>query len=216
SLEYQTATSDVLSVISRSPSDLQPVLQAIVETAARLCQADFADFRLLQDGLYRIAATTADEAIHVRILRHNTIAPGRGSVVCRAALERRTVHVPDAQADPEYTYAVELGPVRTLLGVPLVRDDVTVGVIVLFNRTVRPFTQKQIGLVTTFADQALIAIENTRLFEEVQARTKELQDSLDRQTATSEVLGVISRGDDGLVGEVLQQLDFGVGERPGV
>src|SRR5262245_42728263 len=89
SLEYQTATSDVLSVISRSPSDLQPVLQAIVETAARLCQADFADFRLLQAGLYRVAATTADEAVHVRNLRHNPIAPGRGSVVGRAALDRR-------------------------------------------------------------------------------------------------------------------------------
>src|SRR5262249_6331801 len=193
SLEFQTAMSDVLGVISRSPSDLQPVLQAIVETAARLCQADFADFRLLQAGLYRVAATTADEAVHVRNLRNNPIAPGRGSVVGRTALERRTVHVPDAQADSEYTFAVELGPVRTLLGVPLVRDDVAVGVIVLFNRIVRPFTQKQIALVTTFADQALIAIENTRLFEEVQARTKELQDSLDRQTATSEVLGVISR-----------------------
>jgi signal transduction histidine kinase len=173
-LEYQTATSEVLSVISRSPSNLQPVLQAIVETAARLCQADFADFRLLQDGLYRVAATTADEAIHVRNLRHNPIAPGRGSVVGHVALERRTVHVPDAQADPEYTFAGELGPVRTLLGVPLVRDGVAVGVIVLFNRTVRPFTQKQIALVTTFADQALIAIENTRLFEEVQARNRDL------------------------------------------
>src|SRR5262249_200454 len=125
-LEYQTDTSDVLSVISRSPSDLQPVLQAIVETAARLCQADFADFRLLQAGLYRVAATTADEAVHVRNLRNNPIAPGRGSVVGRTALERRTVHVPDAQADSEYTFAVELGPVRTLLGVPLVRDDVAV------------------------------------------------------------------------------------------
>jgi signal transduction histidine kinase/putative methionine-R-sulfoxide reductase with GAF domain len=173
-LEYQTATSEVLSVISRSPSNLQPVLQAIVETAARLCQADFADFRLLQDGLYRVAATTADEAIHVRNLRHNPIAPGRGSVVGHVALERRTVHVPDAQADPEYTFAGELGPVRTLLGVPLVRDGVAVGVIVLFNRTVRPFTQKQIALVTTFADQALIAIENTRLFEEVQTRNRDL------------------------------------------
>ena len=195
SLEYQTATSEVLSVISRSPSNLQPVLDAIVETAVRLCQADFADFRLLSDGLYRIAATTADEAMHVRTLRDNPIVPGRGSVVGRAALERRTVHVPDIQADPEYTFVP--GPhfpfTRTLLGVPLVRDGVAIGVIVLFNRTVKPFTQKQMALVTTFADQALIAIENTRLFEEVQARTHELSDALERQTATSEVLNVISR-----------------------
>jgi signal transduction histidine kinase/putative methionine-R-sulfoxide reductase with GAF domain len=194
-LEYQTATSDVLSVISRSPSDLQPVLQAIVETAVRLCQADFADFRLLRDGLYLIAATTTQETIDVKKLRADAIAPGRDSVVGRAALERHTVHVPDAQADPEYTYRMvgQLGPVRSLLGVPLVRDDVAVGVIVLFNRTVRPFTPKQIGLVTTFADQALIAIENTRLFEEVQARTRELTESLEQQTATADVLKVISR-----------------------
>src|SRR5262249_29175847 len=169
-LDYQTATSDVLNVISRSPSNLQPVLDAIVTTAVRLCQAEFADFRLLRDGLYRIAATTEDEAVH--ITRHNPIAPGRGSVVGRAALERRTVHVPDAEVDPEYTYVRRpySSPARgTLLGVPLVRDGIAVGVIVLVNRTVRPFTQKQIALVTTFADQALIAIENTRLFEAEQA-----------------------------------------------
>src|SRR5262245_44433067 len=189
-LDYQTATSDVLNVISRSPSNLQPVLDAIVTTAVRLCQAEFADFRLLRDGLYGIAATTEDEAVH--LTRHNPIAPGRGSVVGRAALERRTVHVPDVEVDPEYTY-VRRSAKGTLLGVPLVRDGIAVGVIVLVNRTVRPFTQKQIALVTTFADQALIAIENTRLFEEVQARTRELTEALNQQTATGEILGVISR-----------------------
>jgi signal transduction histidine kinase len=172
-LEYQTATSDVLGVISRSPSNLQPVLHAIVETAARLCQADFADFRLLRDGAYEVAATTVK---HVRMLSNNPIVPGRGSITARAALERRTVHVPDIQADPEYTYVARPGfpAMRTILGVPLVRDGVAIGVIVLFNSVVRPFTQKQIALVTTFADQALIAIENTRLFEEVQARNRDL------------------------------------------
>jgi GAF domain-containing protein len=155
-LDYQTATSDVLNVISRSPSNLQPVLDAIVKTAVRLCQAEFADFRLLRDGLYRIAATTEDEAVH--LTRHNPIAPGRGSVVGRAALERCTVHVPDAEVDPEYTYVRRpySSPAKgTLLGVPLVRDGIAVGVIVLVNRIVKPFTQKQIALVTTFADQAL-------------------------------------------------------------
>jgi signal transduction histidine kinase len=177
SLEYQTATSDVLGVISQSPSNLQPVLDAIVGTAARLCQADWADFRLLRDGLYHIAATTAREAIHVRITRHRPVAAGRGSVAGRAALEQRTVHIPDIQADPEYTYTPGPAPGfagRTSLGVPLLRNGVVIGVIVMFKSGLSPFTQKQIDLVTTFASQAVIAINNVDLFEEVQARTSEL------------------------------------------
>jgi signal transduction histidine kinase/signal transduction protein with GAF and PtsI domain len=188
-LEYQTATSDVLNVISRSPSNLQPVLDAIVKTAGRLCQADFADFRLLRDGVYHLAATTADEGI---LSGRNPIIAGPGSITGRAALEQRPVHVPDVRADPEHTYAPAINW-RTALGVPLLRDGVAVGVIVLFKHLVEPFTQKQIALVSTFADQALIAIENTRLFEEVQARTRDLTESLEYQTATSEVLNVISR-----------------------
>ncbi|HET6462651.1 MAG TPA: GAF domain-containing protein, partial [Candidatus Krumholzibacteria bacterium] len=200
SLEYQTATSEVLNVISRSPSDLQPALDAIVETAVRLCQADVADFRLLRGGHYHIEATTANEAARVKTLRDNPIGPGRGSVCGRAALERRTVHVEDIQADPEYTYVP--GPnfpaMRAILGVPLLRDGEAIGVIVLFNSIVKPFTQKQIDLVTTFAKQALIAIENARLFEAEQTRTKELTESLEYQTATSEVLAVISRSPNAL------------------
>jgi signal transduction histidine kinase len=188
-LKYQTATSDVLDVISRSPSNLQPVLDVIVKTAVRLCQADFADFRLLRDGAYHLAATTADEGI---LRGRNPIIAGRGSVTGRAALEQRPVHVPDIRADPEHTYAPALNW-RTALGVPLLRDGVAVGVIVLFKRIVKPFTQKQIALVGTFANQALIAIENTRLFEEVQARTRELTEALGQQTATADVLKVISR-----------------------
>ena len=195
SLEYQTAISEVLNVISRSPSDLQPVLDVIVETAVRLCQADIADFRLVRDGLYHIAATTLNEPARVKTLRENPIAPGHSSVVGRVAPERRTVHVPDIHADSEYDYAP--GPtfpgMRAILGVPLLRDGKVIGAIVLFNSIVKPFTQNQIALVTTFANQALIAIENTRLFEAEQAGKRELQESLEHQTATSEVLNVISR-----------------------
>jgi GAF domain-containing protein len=195
SLEYQTATSEVLSVISRSPSNLQPVLDVIVETAVRLCQADAADFRLLRDGAYHIAATTVNEPTRLRTLRDSPIAPGRSSVVGRVALERRTVHVPDIDADPEYSYAP--GPnapgMRAILGVPLLRGNEVIGAIVLFNSIVKPFTQEQIALVGTFANQALIAIENARLFEAEQASKRELQESLQYQTATAEVLSVISR-----------------------
>ena len=195
SLEYQTATSDVLSVISRSPSDLQPVLNVILETAVRLCQADVADFRLLRGNLYHIAATTIDDPTRARALRDHPIAPGRSSVVGRVALERHTIHVPDIHADPEYNYAP--GPnapgMRAILGVPLLRDDQVIGVIVLFNSIVKPFTESQIALVTTFANQAVIAIENTRLFEEVQAKTRDLTEALEQQTATADVLKVISR-----------------------
>jgi GAF domain-containing protein len=134
-LEYQTATSEVFSVISRSPSDLQRVLDVIVETAVRLCQADVADVRLLRDGLYHIAATTENEPTRVKTLLDNPIVPGRSSVVGRVALERGTVHVADIHNDPEYNYAP--GPnfpgMRAILGVPMLRDGVVIGVIVLFN-----------------------------------------------------------------------------------
>ena len=192
-LEYQTATSEVLSVISRSPSDLQPVLDVIVEAAVRLCQADVADVRLLRDGLYHIAATTENEPTRVKTLVENPIVPGRTSVVGRVALERSTVHVADIHEDAEYNYAP--GPnfpgMRAILGVPMLRDGAVIGVIVLFNSIVKPFSQKQIALVTTFANQALIAIENARLFEEVEARNRELKIALEQQTATSELLKVI-------------------------
>ena len=128
------------------------------------------------------------------ICPENPIKCDRGTLVGRAALERRTVHIPDCLADPEYTgseYA-RIGKHRSLLGVPLLRDGVAVGVIGLLRSAVRPYTDKQIELVTTFADQAMIAIENVRLFDEVQARTRDLSEALEQQTATSEVLKVIS------------------------
>jgi signal transduction histidine kinase len=191
SLEYQTAISEVLGVISRSPSNLQPVLDTIVKTAARLCNADTAAILRLQDGLYRFAANDRTEPAYVKYLMDNPIFPGRESVAGRVALDGHTVHIHDALADPEYTYAA-YEKNRTKLGVPLLRDGSPIGVIVLNRRVVRPFTRKQISLVETFADQAVIAIENAHLFEEVQARTRELTEALEQQTATSEVLGVIS------------------------
>jgi GAF domain-containing protein/HAMP domain-containing protein len=193
-LQQQTATSEVLKVISRSAFDLQPILDTIVQTASRLCEAEFAMIHKLQGDKYHMVASNNATSAFVKYAANHTLTPGRGSIVGRTALERKTIHVPDCLADPEYT-AIEyqnVGQHRSALGVPLLREGVPVGVIVLMRTTVNPFTDKQIELVTTFADQAVIAIENVRLFEEVQARTTDLQESLEQQTATSEVLQVIS------------------------
>ncbi|MFL4976032.1 MAG: GAF domain-containing protein [Microvirga sp.] len=195
SLEYQTATSDVLSVISRSPSHVLPVLKAIVHTAGNLCRADLALFYSLENGMYRLVAANNPEATLVKYALERPIPPGRGSLVGRTALERSTVHLPDCLSDPEFTYQhhQRVGAFRSMLGVPLLRDGTPVGVFSLLRTAAKPFSDKQIELVETFADQAVIAIENARLFAEVQARTKELQESLEYQTATSDVLNVISR-----------------------
>ena len=124
----------------------------------------------------------------------NPIVPGRHSVSARSALERRTVQVPDVQADPEYAYALrDVDPIRTTLAVPMLNGNDLVGTITIYRLEVKPFTDKQIAVVETFADQAVIAIENVRLFEEVQARTEDLRESLQQQTATADVLKVISR-----------------------
>ena len=170
-LEYQTATSEVLNVISRSPNELPRVLDTILQTAGRLCEADYACFFKLQDGRYHVAAANNAEAAYVKFLLEHPISPDRTSCVGRAAVERRTVHMPDCLADPEYKLQEyqRVGKHRSLLGVPLLRDGVPIAVIGLLRAVVKPFTSKQIELVTTFADQALIAIENVRLFEAEQA-----------------------------------------------
>jgi signal transduction histidine kinase len=192
SLQYQTATAEVLSVISRSPNQLQPVLDTITETAARLCQADYAHFRLLHEGAYHVASSTNYDPLTLK--RLTPIAVGPGSIAGRVALECKTVHLPDIMADATGDYTRQHGEVaRTGLGVPLMKVGTAVGVIMLFRKTVRPFTDRQIALVNTFAEQALIAMENTRLFEEVQTRTRELTESLQQQTGTADVLKVISR-----------------------
>src|SRR5262249_22285041 len=205
SLQQQTATADVLKVISRSTFDLQSVLDTLVESAARLCEADHAWISRRDGGVYRMAASfghARDEHAAIKeFFRQHPFSPGRGTVMGRTALEGRLVHVVDYFADPELEWRVDpqwreaqrIGKYRTVLGVPLLREGVPIGVLALTRSSVRPFSDKQFELATTFADQAVIAIENVRLFDEVQARTRELSEALEQQTATSEVLGVISR-----------------------
>jgi GAF domain-containing protein/anti-sigma regulatory factor (Ser/Thr protein kinase) len=194
SLQQQTATADVLKVISRSAFDLQAVLDTLVESAARLCEADMAQILRPTDANYYLAASYGMSPDYIEYHKSLRFAPERGSVTGRVLLEGTAVQIPDVLADPEYILAEpqRLAGYRTHLGVPLLREGSPIGVILVSRRIVRPFDNKHIELVTSFADQAVIAIENTRLFEEVQARTAELTESLDQQTATSEILGVIS------------------------
>jgi signal transduction histidine kinase len=180
SLEYQSATSEVLQAISRTAFELQPIIDTLVETAARLCDADAWLFRR-EGEIYRWAASYGfSPEQHERIKAHfkqKTFIPNRGMTSMRAALEGRPVHIVDVLTDPEFTHheAQELGGFRTTLGVPLLRDGVTIGVFSLTRREVQPFTNKQIELITTFADQAVIAIENARLFEEIAQKSRELE-----------------------------------------
>jgi len=195
--EQQAATSDVLKVISRSTFDLQAVLNTLAESAAQLCDAELANIWRPNDGVYRLAASSRSKVYfeNKKYLETVAIEPSRGTIVGRTLLDGKTVHVHDVQADPDHNVSVAinlLGGYRTVLGVPLQREGVPIGVIALIRSTVRPFTEKQIELVETFADQAVIAIENVRLFDEVQARTRDLSESLEQQTATSEVLKVVS------------------------
>ena len=195
SLEQQTATAEVLKIISRSTFDLQPVLQVLLDNAARLCRAN-RGVLFRQDGdVYPLAANYNATAELQHIFQANPIVPGRGTVSSRAMLERQAVHVADVLADPEYEWgeAARVGNYRTVLGVPLLREGIPIGVMGMTRDKVEPFTEQEIALVTTFADQAVIAIENVRLFRELQARNAELTESLEQQTATSEILRIISR-----------------------
>ncbi len=188
SLERQTATAEVLQVMSRSTSDLQPVLDSVVANAERLCAADYSFVFLPEGEGYRIAAWSGGSPELVEMEKDFIVKPGREFLVGRVALEAKTVHIQDVLADTHYAWheGQAVGGYRTMLGVPMIRDGSVVGVIGAFRNTVHPFGDDQIGLLRTFADQAVIAIENVRLFNE----TKE---ALERQTATSEMLKVISR-----------------------
>src|SRR5262245_8185574 len=187
-LEQLAATAEVLKGISRSTFNLQAVLATLVQSAGKLCQAKNVQIFLRDDEFYRLAADNGFSPEYQQYVREHPIRPGRGTLVARTALGVVSVQIPDALADPEYTYheGRGLGGYRTMLGVPLVRDGNCIGVIALTRSKVHPFTDNQIELVTNFADQAVVAIENTRLLNE-------LRESLQQQTATSDVLKVISR-----------------------
>ena len=194
-LEQQRTTADVLKIISRSSVDLEAVLDMLVETAARLCRADqTAMYRRRDDKLHHlVAACGFSEEARQFALAH-PLSPGRGTMTGRVILERRAVHIPDVLQDPEFTYRDGQKAIgfRTVLGIPLLREDALLGIFAITRTHVEPFTDKEIELATTFADQAVIAIQNARLFDEVQAKTRDLSEALVYQTGTGNILKVIA------------------------
>jgi signal transduction histidine kinase len=184
SLQQQTATADVLKVISRSTFDLQTVLQTLVESAARLCNADQATITRQKDGVFYRAEAYGFPPEFIEMVRDIPVKPERGSMNGRTLLEGKIVHVADVLADPDYTFTEpqRLGGYRTVLGVPMLREGSPVGVLTLTRSEVRPFTDKQIELVSTFADQAAIAIENVRLFDEIQDKNRQLAEASEHKS----------------------------------
>jgi signal transduction histidine kinase len=195
-LEQQTATSEILRVIASTPTDLQPVLDTVVESAAQLCNANLAWMSRIEGEYYTFAAFSSKVPQEVRDrFSQKPRVPEQDSIQGRALIDRRIVHVSDIRAEPEFKRSriAQVTETRSVLAVPMLRESIPMGAIVLGRYDVQPFSQREIELVTTFADQAVIAIENVRLFKELQDRNADLREALEHQTATAEVLGIISR-----------------------
>jgi signal transduction histidine kinase len=220
SLQQQTATADVLKVISRSTFDLKSVLQTLVESAARLCDADYVTITRQKEGVLFFAEAYGFSSEFIEYVKGTSVEKGRGTATGRALLEGQVIHIADVLADPDYTWAEaqSLGGYRTVLAVPMLREGIPIGVLTLIRSEVQPFTEKQIELVNTFADQSAIAIENVRLFDEIQDKSRQLEEasqhksqflanmSHELRTPLNAILGYTELMADGAYGEPSEKM----------